>query len=503
MADRKIQRALISVYDKRGVVELGRALVAEFGVEILSTGGTAETLRNSDIPVTLVEEVTGCGEMLDGRVKTLHPHIHAAILADRDNAGHMAQLARAGIRPIDLVVVNLYPFEKTVADPACDEAAAIEMIDIGGPCLLRAAAKNHRHVLLVTDPDRYGATLEHLRETGGQAVPNRSVAAAAFGAVSRYDRTIAAWLGGFETGGATLSPFGPVARRRHVRYGENPHQQAELLIWDANSGGSAAPGFGDDASAAEMSFNNHVDAGAAAALCGELTRELASYCATRGGTTKQGATGAGATYLHACVFIKHTNACGVGVAEDPADAYARAYLGDPNAAMGGVLACSFDVDATLAEAVMNTYDRWGKKAGAGGFFVEVWVAGSFSDEARQVIRGAKPWGQRVRLLSGGGVGGSCGPSQAQTLETKNIAGGMLVQTCDDVGLGEASWRVVTRRAPTEAELDDLRLAWLVCKHTKSNAISLCKDRMLIGNGAGQMSRVMSCRIATWLAKENG
>jgi len=201
-----------------------------------------------------------------------------------------------------------------------------------------------------------------------------------------------------------------------------------------------------------------------------------------------------------CVFIKHTNACGAGIAEDRAEAYRQAYLGDPNAAMGGILACNFNVDAAFAKTVMETYDRFGKAAGVGGFFAEVWIAPTFDDDALAIIRKTKKWGERVRLLSAGDM--SVTPDEKE-LEYKTIAGGMLVQTRDLVGLNEDQWKVVTKRDPTEAEMDDLRLAWLVCKHTKSNAITICKDNMLIGNGAGQMSRVMSCRIATWLAKENG
>jgi hypothetical protein len=201
-----------------------------------------------------------------------------------------------------------------------------------------------------------------------------------------------------------------------------------------------------------------------------------------------------------CVFVKHTNASGVGVADDPIEAYRRAYLGDPNAAMGGILACSFHVDGEFATAVMNTYDRWGRDAGAGGFFVEVWIAPFFDSAAKEVITTSKKWGKRVRLLSVGDLGH---PADHGDLDYRKIAGGMLIQTRDTVGLDEDEWGVVTERAPTDSELADLRLAWLVCKHTKSNAITICTDNMLIGNGAGQMSRVMSCRIATWLAKDNG
>jgi phosphoribosylaminoimidazolecarboxamide formyltransferase/IMP cyclohydrolase len=231
-----------------------------------------------------------------------------------------------------------------------------------------------------------------------------------------------------------------------------------------------------------MSFNNYVDGSAALGLCSELGR-------------------AGSLGRYNAIFVKHTNACGVGSAENALEAYRRAYLGDPNAAMGGVLACDFDVTAEVATAVMETYDRWGKTAGAGGFFVEVWVAPSFDESAVEIIKTKKKWGQRVRLLAVGSMAES--PDDEDALFHRQITGGSLVQTFDLVGLNEGDWEVVTKRPPSASELADLRFAWLVCKHTKSNAITVCKDGMLIGNGAGQMSRVMSCRIATWLAKENG
>jgi phosphoribosylaminoimidazolecarboxamide formyltransferase/IMP cyclohydrolase len=235
-----------------------------------------------------------------------------------------------------------------------------------------------------------------------------------------------------------------------------------------------------------MSFNNYADACAALELCAELSRAAPWQT--------------GPTRTSSCCFIKHTNACGTAVHADPIEAYRRAYLGDPNAAMGGILAVNFDVTPEFAAAVMETYQRWGKAAGAGGFFVEVWLAPTFDDAAVEVIRTKKDWGKRVRLLSVGDLGTPPNPDE---LDFKRIAGGMLMQTPDLVGLDEEHWKVVTQRQPSQAEMNDLRLAWLICKHTKSNAITICKDGMLIGNGAGQMSRVMSCRIATWLASENG
>ncbi|MFQ5462298.1 MAG: bifunctional phosphoribosylaminoimidazolecarboxamide formyltransferase/IMP cyclohydrolase [Phycisphaerae bacterium] len=479
MASLNIQRALISVYDKRGIVQFARALSSEFGVEIISTGGTARLLKENKVPVTLVEEVTGFPEMMDGRVKTLHPKIHAAILADRDNPEHMRQLEQQGIKPIDMVVVNLYPFAETTRDPDCAFEKAIEMIDIGGPCLIRAAAKNHKHVLVVPDVSFYDDVLDVLGHPSGAeqlAACHAMSACAAFGLTEAYDETVADWLA------EQVGPheFADVA----LRYGENPHQNAFFTTVPADDCGEASLGKAAVVGESEvgLSYNNYTDAAAALEVCKELTR------ANR------------AEGRAVCTFIKHTNACGVGVADDPAEAYRRAYLGDPNAAMGGILACSFEVTNDFADLVMHTYDRLGKQAGAGGFFAEVWMAPAFAEGAVEVISSAKPWGRRVRLLE---LGDMLAAPDDHDREDKTIVGGILSQSRDLLGLNEDQWEVVTRRAPTDAEWADLRLAWLVCKHTKSNAITICRDNMLIGNGAGQMSRVMSCRIATWLAKENG
>jgi phosphoribosylaminoimidazolecarboxamide formyltransferase/IMP cyclohydrolase len=480
----QIKRALISVYDKTGIADFARALVDEFGVEVISTGGTAALLKGSGIPVTLVEHITGFPEIMDGRVKTLHPKIHAAILADRDNPEHIRRLREHDIAPIDMVVVNLYPFKKTVADRSCTFDQAIEMIDIGGPCLLRAAAKNHRHVLAVCDPTIARLVLEDLRRGEITADTRRRGALEAFSATCRYDAAIAEWLSAQTPTAAPQVRFIQLLRTAELRYGENPHQHADLyrILHGAGNERGLVDATGLDAAESAMSFNNYVDAAAAFELSKDLTREPAMG------------------QRRVCVFVKHTNACGVGVDDDPIEAYRRAYLGDPNAAMGGILSCSFDISAELAQAVMETYERWGKPAGAGGFFVEVWMAPAFDGDARAVIRNGKKWGERVRLLA---VGDLVSAPAAAELDYKKIVGGMLVQTRDLVGLNESEWKVVTRRVPTDSERSDLRLAWLICKHTKSNAITVCKDGMLLGNGAGQMSRVMSCRIATWLAKENG
>jgi phosphoribosylaminoimidazolecarboxamide formyltransferase/IMP cyclohydrolase len=497
MPERKVKRALISVYDKTGIVDFARALVEEFGIEIISTGGTASLLKENDIPVTLVEDVTGFPEMMDGRVKTLHPKIHAGILAIRDDPEHMRQLKQQGIEPIDMVVVSLYPFEETVRKPDCTFEQAIEMIDIGGPSMLRAAAKNHQHVVVISVRAQLDIVLARMREHEGIVDENTrlDLAHEVFDNTSDYDLEIHSYLAHHAAQKGQEPEFGmrmqrlrlPI-RRLHslLRYGENPHQSAAAYKTDVSSPYTGVSAVTKKASGdVEVSFNNFVDADAALALCRELAIGIA------------GASGGGG---HTCVFVKHTNACGAGVAADPITAYRRAYAGDPNAAMGGILACNFQVTSDFADAVMDTYGRWGKELGAGGFFVEVWLAPGFDDDAIEVIRTRKKWGERVRLLP---VGDIAREIDSGEMWVKKIAGGMLLQDQDTIGLNEDQWQVVTKRRPTDPEMSDLRLAWLICKHTKSNAITVCKDNMLIGNGAGQMSRVMSCRIATWLAAENG
>jgi len=737
-----IRRALIAVYDKTGIADFAKALVEDFGIEIISTGGTAKHLEEAGIPVTMVEAVTGFPEMLDGRVKTLHPKIHAGILADRDNPEHMRQLKEHGIKPIDMVVVNLYPFEETVKDPDCKFEDAVEMIDIGGPCMLRAAAKNHKHVLVVFHPDMYEETRKIVRSglTRQQLMSN---AACAFLQTCRYDEQVTGYFtnddGRELWHNIHLWNYGP------LRYGENAHQSASRLaaIKPDDELVLTRPHvlrYADPESAVALSFNNYVDADAALGLCAELARsaqqlslgsalwhrliagantrddgqpanqlvtgekssrrnlphiqkegatyfltfrikagslsiaerdfvmecclfpdrklaiihavtvmpdhvhvlltplttegagsvslskimhgvkgvsgrkiadhrgqagpvwqdetfdrivrnkaefreklnyicenpitadipnakqypwticernpgwsdmnraaivdhehELVSYfpgaenhernfhrllagataqAASKSDASVQAAKSTGASArneantsaearneLAACVFIKHTNACGVGISNDPKEAYRQAYLGDPNAAMGGILAVNFTVDKAFAETVMATLQLFKDDAIAGGcanppqaFFAEVIVAPGYDDDAIEVIRSAKKWGERVRLLD---VGEMTRPPSADDVDYKRIAGGMLMQSPDLLGLNEDDWKIATDKQPTDAELNDARLAWLTCKHTKSNAITVCKDGMLIGNGAGQMSRVMSCRIATWLAKENG
>ncbi len=477
-----IKRALISVYDKTGIVAFAQKLHEEFGIELVSTGGTAKLLRDNCVPVTMIEEITGWGEMLNGRVKTLHPRVHAAILADRDNPEHMRQLADSSISTIDMVVVNLYPFAGTIADPASTFEDAVEMIDIGGPCLLRAAAKNHKHVLVVNDPQWYEFVLQELRRWDDPQVREVNCgtgAVAVFKTTSGYDGAIAKWLTSDRETGLSYYEYLPLWQWDHPRYGENPHQKAQIFQCGEVPGVCDLTTAEVDSLDVSMSYNNYIDADAALGLAKELTRF---------------------DRRPACVFVKHTNACGVGVDGNREEAYRRAYLGDPKAAMGGVLATNFVVDRRFAESVMSSLHTWGREAGAGAFFIEVWVAAGFENDAVELVRESKSWGNRVRLLAVGDMG-----VLPMTTERsfRSIAGGIAVQSADLAGIDEQQWTVVTKRKPSEAELADLKFAWLVCKHTKSNAISICKDGMLLGNGAGQMSRLMSCRISSWLAKENG
>ncbi|MDX2199131.1 MAG: bifunctional phosphoribosylaminoimidazolecarboxamide formyltransferase/IMP cyclohydrolase [Phycisphaerae bacterium] len=563
MGQIRVRRALISVYDKTGIVEFARSLHADFGIEIISTGGTAKTLRDAGIPVTLIEDITGFPEMLDGRVKTLHPNIHAAILADRDNPEHMRQLEAAGIKPIDMVVVNLYPFEKTVADPNCTLDQAIEMIDIGGVALLRAAAKNHKHVSVWTSVFSERDLIERMLRNCEQSIETRrSIAMNTLSITASYDWAISRYLAGGDFARGVQIPV-VFSHYWPLRYGENSHQTGGVYSTTnyrlATATGTpnlvqgprrreghwwAEQDMTFSSRRDSWSYNNYLDADAALALCADIARSFSNE------EPRAEARGSFPTQNAVCVFVKHNNACGVGVvtpsSSAPEDvlaaqieAYSRAYLGDPNAAMGGVLACNFDVDAEFAQAVMSTFDRLGKPlrdSGAahapGGFFVEAWAACGFSEDSHAVIRGElgwldsardregvdlspsriaqvralvgdaapKAWGKNLRLVPVGPIADSVPESAYQF---RSIAGGVLIQTPDTLALNESDWKIATNRAPTAAEMRDLRLAWLICKHTKSNAITICKDGRLIGNGAGQMSRVMSCRIATWLAKENG
>jgi phosphoribosylaminoimidazolecarboxamide formyltransferase/IMP cyclohydrolase len=462
-----IRRALLSVSDKAGILAFASAL-HQMGVEILSTGGTARMLLEGGIPVTPVEQVTGFPEMMEGRVKTLHPAIHAGILADRQKPEHLAALQQAGFQPIDLVCVNLYPFESTVArqDVTLDEA--IENIDIGGPAMVRAAAKNHESVAVIVDPADYDSVLQEMRAQQGaiSLETRRRLAAKAFAHTAFYDAQIAQYLRSQFTAENLFPPelTIPLRKVQELRYGENPHQQAAFYRY---------PGFTEPSIATarqlhgkELSYNNLLDCDAAL----ELVKEFAND-------------------RPACVIIKHTNPCGVAVADSLPDAVERARLADPVSAFGGIMALNRPVDAATAEKIT-----------APNTFFECLIAPAFSPEALPVLTEKKKWGANLRLLE---VGELTPPKEGLIL--RGLTGSVLMQTRDVQLLssdpaGEAV-RVVTQRAPTPQEMEQLLFAWKVVKHVKSNAIVLARDWVIVGVGAGQMNRVQSVRLAAEAAGE--
>lgn len=442
----KVKRALVSVSDKTGLIPFVRGLV-ELGVEVISTGGTANHLREAGLPVTSVSEVTGFPEIMDGRVKTLHPAIHGGILADRERPSHMEAIAQLGIKPIDLVVVNLYPFEATVARRGVTEAEAIENIDIGGPSMVRSAAKNFAGVGIVTDPADYDVVLAELREHEGELTreTRRRLAAKAFQHTAHYDAAIARWFGEQESDFPEHLMI-ELAKVKELRYGENPHQRASWYR-EITFGG---PQLGqlEQLHGAQMSFNNLLDLDSARRVLDEFE-------------------------LPACVIIKHNNPCGVAVAETAASAYEKAFSCDPVSAFGGVIAVNRPVDEELAQLLSAN-------------FIEVLWAPGYAEEALEILTRKKD----VRILTGQQNRDVCG-----SFDMKRIVGGMLVQDWDCEVDQRENMRVVTTRTPTEQEWGDLLFAWRVAKHVKSNAIVLAKDLMTVGIGAGQMSRVDAARLA--------
>jgi phosphoribosylaminoimidazolecarboxamide formyltransferase/IMP cyclohydrolase len=456
MPDVKIARALLSVSDKTGLVELGRAL-ARHGVELVSTGGTAGALREAGLEVRDVSELTGFPEMMDGRVKTLHPKVHGGLLAVRDDPGHAAAMEAHGIGAIDLVVVNLYPFAATVARGA-GRGEVIENIDIGGPAMVRSAAKNHAHVAIVTDPSDYAELIEGLDANGGTTSLElrRRLAAKAFAATAAYDSAIAQWFA-FADQGEMFPDVLPLTMHRGgtLRYGENPHQQAALYL----PAGQPSRGIAqaEQVQGKELSYNNYNDADAALELAGEF-RDSGP----------------------ACVIVKHANPCGVATGPDLAAAYREALACDPVSAFGGIVAVNAPLDAAAAEAIA-------------AIFTEVVIAPDADEEARAIFAGKK----NLRLLL---VGPLVDPRRPG-LALKSIAGGFLAQSRDSGRIGREDLKVVTKRAPTEPELADCLFAWTVAKHVKSNAIVYAKDGATAGIGAGQMNRLESARIAAWKARD--
>jgi len=488
---RKIRRALISVSDKTGIVDFAQELKS-FGVELISTGGTAKTLREAGIDVLDVADITGFPEIMDGRVKTLHPKIHGGLLALRENSQHLAAMEKHGIEPIDMVIINLYPFEQTVAREDIKLDEAIEQIDIGGPAMIRSAAKNYRDVAVVTSPDLYRQIrTEMILDDGGLTLATREqLARLAFMRTAFYDSAIFPYLSSNLEGAKGSNMFPPVPeiiermstymnlfstamkslhgdeleqveeekfperqqlslnKISDLRYGENPHQAAALYAVGGPAGPNVSAGIAaaEQLGGKEMSFNNYVDADAAWQLVCDFDET-------------------------ACAIIKHTNPAGAATGGTAEEAYRRALACDPTSAFGGIVAFNRRVDVAAAQAVVE-------------IFVEVVIAPDFDDAALKVLTAKK----NLRMLRTGQ------PQSRESFEYKQISGGMLVQEHDEHKLTREALKFVTTRTPSEKEIEDLLFAWTVCKHTKSNAIVYARDKQTVGVGAGQMSRVDSVKI---------
>ncbi len=461
-----VTRALISVSDKRGIVDLARGLVA-LDIEILSTGGTAKALTEAGIAVTPVEKFTGFPEMLDGRVKTLHPRIHAGILHRRSDPNHQQAMAAHDLKPIDLIVVNLYPFEQTVARLDCTFADAIENIDIGGPSLLRAAAKNHADVGVIVDPDDYPTILAALKEKGVLSAEQKlGLAKKAFRLTARYDGAISDYLGSLD--GEERLPFGETlhlqyTKAQNLRYGENPHQSAAFYRSPVIQEPCIANAKQLQGKA--LSYNNIVDANAAF----ELLKEFDEITA---------------------VAIKHTNPCGVATSADSlADAFRKARACDPVSIFGGIVGLNRAVDAATAQEILNLYEKG---------FLEIMIAPSYAPKALDMLASSKRL-QNIRLMEIPDIA----DAHPARYEAKPVVGGLLYQERDTGHVNVRDCQVVTKRRPTDAEYQALAFAWRVCKHVKSNAIVLTASDQVIGVGAGQMSRVDAAKIAVSRAQQIG
>ncbi len=449
----QIRRALLSVSDKTGIVEFARGL-AELGVEIISTGGTAGQLSSAGVPVRSITDLTGFPEIMDGRVKTLHPKLYAGLLAVRDDPSHMRAADEHSVELVDLVCVNLYPFERTAAQSGVSDGEVIENIDIGGPTMIRAAAKNHAYAAPVVSPESYDAVLDELRETGGHLAPatRESLAAEAFAYTARYDTAIARWFQ------EKRDDFPALFVRAYEKlvdlsYGENPHQRA--AYYEQVGARSHVLSQVSQLGGKQISFNNLLDLDAGQQLLLELDRP-------------------------ACVIIKHNNPCGVAVGATALDAYRKAFACDPMSAFGGIVCLNREVDGELAAALTDQ-------------FIEVLSARGFSKDALTALT-AK---QNLRILD------DRQPREASVGEPhlRQVVGGMLVEDRDAVTERRDEMQLASERPPTEAEWDDLLFAWKICMHVKSNAIVICRDGATIGIGAGQMSRVDSVRIAIEKARD--
>ena len=449
----KVKRALISVSDKTGVVEFAKTLSA-MGIEIVSTGGTMKTLQEAGIPVIYISDVTGFPEMMDGRVKTLNPYIHGGILAVRDNPEHAASMTEHGICPIDLVVVNLYPFRQTVAKPGVTQEEAVENIDIGGPAMVRSAAKNFRYVTVIVNPDRYDGVIQELAEFGEVTADTRlALVRDAFTHTAEYDAAISRYFSAQTGEGEYPSTLIlPWEKLQDLRYGENPHQTAAFYRDNAAAGGVA---HAKQLAGKELSFNNIVDLESAYAI-------VADFCGP------------------AAAIIKHTNPCGAATAGDIAAAYKLAYEADPVSAFGGIVGLNRPVDAATAEQLKT-------------IFLEAVIAPGYAAEALEIL-GVK---KNVRLLEAALPEANA----KQRYDIKTVSGGMVIQSADSQDAPTIEWKTVTKRVPTITELQELELAWKVVKHVKSNAIIVARDGRTVGVGAGQMNRVGSAEIALKQAGE--
>ncbi|HMO25488.1 MAG TPA: bifunctional phosphoribosylaminoimidazolecarboxamide formyltransferase/IMP cyclohydrolase [Tepidisphaeraceae bacterium] len=452
-----VRRALLSVSDKTGLADFAKALACEFGVELISTGGTAKFLRDLGLKVIDVSELTGFPEMMDGRVKTLHPTVHGGLLALRDNPEHVAAMQKHGIGAIDLVCVNLYPFEQTIRKPGCTFEHAIENIDIGGPSMIRSASKNHRFVTVVTSPLRYDHVLHDLRTHNGSTSGAHRLQQAqfAFAHTAEYDSMIANYLataGGIDSGSMVLH----LHKALDLRYGENPHQKAALLVDRQPDEASVA--FARQLHGKALSYINLLDADAALACVKEFDPPAA------------------------CI-VKHATPCGVAIGMSVADAFEHAYASDPLAAFGGIVAVNLPIDLAAANAIVS-----GQK------FLEVIVAPSFDDDALKLLQ--ERW-KNVRLLAVGPVLGGDGTARIDPSEIQfhKITGGMLMQQRDLSREPREKWQTVASKAPDAGQLRDLEIAWKVCKHVKSNAIVLVRDGATVGIGGGQVDRVGAAGIA--------
>jgi phosphoribosylaminoimidazolecarboxamide formyltransferase / IMP cyclohydrolase len=449
----RVRRALISVSDKTGIVDFARGL-SQLGIEIVSTGGTAASLREADIEVRDVADLTGSAEILGGRVKTLHPRLHAGLLAVRDDPDHLAVLEADGIDPIDLVCVNLYPFERTVARHGVSEDEAVENIDVGGPTMIRAAAKNHRFVAVVVKPESYDAVLAELEESDGQvsAETRHWLANEAFAVTARYDGAISRWFGmRYET----FPGHWVMAHEKFLdlSYGENPHQNA-ALYFEVGTRSHVLSRVAKLHGRA-LSFNNVLDLDAARRLLDEFEQA-------------------------ACVIVKHNNPCGVAIGETAADAYEKALACDPQSAFGGVIAFNRPVERQLGERLHE-------------HFIEVLIAPSYDEEALEALKRK----EAVRILESAEQRGY----EPRERDVKRVRGGLLVQDPDRIDERRESMRVVTNVGPSDGQWEDLWFAWKVCRHVRSNAIVIAKDGATLGIGAGQMSRVDSVKIAIDKARE--